>query len=82
MTSAELQLVFVPESLVGCTFLELFSTLTRQESAIPLGLYRFAQTSYGAVFQYVYTNPEPDVVLRATDKVYVLVNFDATHLAN
>jgi hypothetical protein len=71
--SSGLHCIDLPEEMAGSTFGEMFQAFCQQENhSIPIGLYRTAEGPFGP-FRYVFTNPEVDCLLRADDKVYVLI---------
>lgn len=73
--SAQLLLVDAPRALVGKTFMDaFFAYANRDESVIPIGLYRNVTLPNGEVFSYVYTNPSSNTILKTSDAIYVLVN--------
>tara|TARA_R110002050_G_scaffold251425_1_gene389606 strand:- start:201 stop:1109 length:909 start_codon:yes stop_codon:yes gene_type:complete len=80
ITTSELQLLDCPPQLVGQTFMEaFFSFANKQDSIIVIGLYRKAVAKNGFEFNYVYTNPARDTVLKDTDSLYLLVNYNSKY---
>ncbi|KAI9183025.1 hypothetical protein H9P43_003941 [Blastocladiella emersonii ATCC 22665] len=67
-----LSTVELPAGYAGRTYRELFMDLAAGAGVVPIGLYRAPSVELGNAHAFVYTAPHPDVVLLATDLVYVL----------
>jgi len=75
MANGQLQLIHVPECLVGATFFELTALLTSLDEPelimVPIALLRPAG-HLESELRYIYTMPKVDTVLVKGDRVYVL----------
>ncbi|KAI9182962.1 hypothetical protein H9P43_003878 [Blastocladiella emersonii ATCC 22665] len=71
-----LSTVELPAGYAGRTYRDLFMDLAAGAGVVPIGLYRAPSTELGNAHWFVYTAPHPDVVLLATDLVYVLSQAD------
>lgn len=58
--------------MAGRTYGELVTRLTLGRQLIPMGLYRRKAENPSWRLHYVVTNPPPDEVLQASDRVFVL----------
>ncbi len=66
--------ISIPEDFSGKSYKDLLQFLLKR-SMMPIGLYRSEQV-WGTVSPYVYTNPKPNVLLHAKDRVFVLADHD------
>ncbi|TPX56518.1 hypothetical protein PhCBS80983_g04476 [Powellomyces hirtus] len=65
--------VEVPDCYVGRTYLSLYAEFALNQNIIPIGLLRDTDNvSLGNKIPFVFTNPLPSIVLRASDLVYAL----------
>ncbi|KNC49037.1 uncharacterized protein AMSG_11839 [Thecamonas trahens ATCC 50062] len=74
LSSAPYQ-ISVPLHLNGRPYVTLLELLILRESVVPLALYRKTTSEAGSGTphsRYVYTNPAPDTIIRADDRVLVL----------
>lgn len=62
----------MPPEFVNQTFAYMFETLLLDYGIMPLGLLRAADDSLGNELPFVYTNPVPSLILKASDQVYIL----------
>lgn len=64
--------ISMPPEFVNQTFAYMFETLLLDYGIMPLGLLRAADDSLGNELPFVYTNPVPSLILKASDQVYIL----------
>ncbi|KAJ3359197.1 potassium channel, sub T, member 2 [Allomyces javanicus] len=62
----------VPPEYVGRPFKDLFADLCIEYGVVTVGLYRAPSAKLGNDASFVYTAPHPEVVLNASDVMYVL----------
>lgn len=67
-----LSLIDMPDDMVGKSFAIVFETFLLDKGALTLGIYRAPDEDMGNELSFVYTNPVPSLVMRKSDKVYVL----------
>ncbi|KAF9359696.1 potassium channel, sub T, member 2 [Mortierella sp. AD094] len=65
-------LIDPPALSVGKPFIDLFQTLALGYGIVPLGLYRAPDPDLNNPSPFVFTNPLPGILLKSTDKIYVL----------
>lgn len=71
--SSRLTSIPVPDLFIGQAFSRLFEALLLDQGVLALGLLRAPdKTTFGNELPFVYTNPVPALILRASDYVYVL----------
>ncbi|KAG0020567.1 potassium channel, sub T, member 2 [Podila clonocystis] len=70
--SSNICLIETPPEFVGQSFLKLFQVLALVYGVIPMGLYRAPNRELNNQLPFVFTNPLPGILLRATDMIYVL----------
>lgn len=70
--SRHLMLVVMPPSLIDKTFSFLFENLVMDHEVLPLGVLRAPDEHMGNELSFVYTNPVPSLIMRRSDKIYVL----------
>lgn len=62
----------VKKKIQGHSFLKLFQVLALLYGVIPMGLYRAPDRELNNQLPFVFTNPLPGILLKATDMIYVL----------
>ncbi|KAI8068367.1 hypothetical protein BC940DRAFT_39699 [Gongronella butleri] len=62
----------MPDAFVGSTFSVLFDALLLDYGILAVGLFRAPDEEMGNDLPFVYANPVPSLVLRATDTIYVI----------
>lgn len=72
--SRHLMLVLMPPAFVDKPFSVLFESLILDHEVLTLGLLRAPDENMGNELSFVYTNPVPSLVLKRTDRVYVLAS--------
>ena len=79
MASGQLQLLEVPEVLVGATFFDLVYCLTTggtegglEDIMVPMALLR-PRGHLDSALRYIYTMPKPETILTQGDQVYVMM---------
>ncbi|KAI8386879.1 calcium-activated BK potassium channel alpha subunit-domain-containing protein [Blakeslea trispora] len=72
--SRNLTLSVMPPCFIDKTFACLFETLLMDHDVLPLGLLRAPDENMGNELSFVYTNPVPSLVLKRTDKIYLLAS--------
>ncbi|KAI9489910.1 hypothetical protein BDB00DRAFT_875878 [Zychaea mexicana] len=73
ISSSRLTSIPVPGMFVGQKFSHLFESLLLDQGVLALGLLRAPDTAmFGNQLPFVYSNPVPSLILRASDSVYVL----------
>ena len=71
--SSLLSSIPVPNIFIGQTFSHLYQSLLLDQGVLALGLLRAPDyTLFGNELPFVYSNPVPSLILRATDFIYVL----------
>ncbi|KAF9296276.1 potassium channel, sub T, member 1 [Mortierella antarctica] len=70
--SSNICLIETPPEFVGHSFLKLFQVLALLYGVIPMGLYRAPDRELNNQLPFVFTNPLPGILLKATDMIYVL----------
>ncbi|KAG0377407.1 hypothetical protein BGX24_006149 [Mortierella sp. AD032] len=65
-------LIDTPPEYIGKPFLKLFQGLALLYGIIPLGLYRAPDRELNNTMPFVFSNPLPGIVIKETDKIYVL----------
>ncbi|KAF9355445.1 potassium channel, sub T, member 1 [Mortierella sp. NVP85] len=65
-------LIETPDQFVGKPFLNLFQAMALLHGIIPLGLFRAPDREFNNTLPFVFTNPLPGILLKATDMIYVL----------
>ncbi|KAF9088098.1 hypothetical protein BGX23_007652 [Mortierella sp. AD031] len=65
-------LIDTPAEYIGKSFLKLFQGLALLYGIIPLGLYRAPDRELNNAMPFVFSNPLPGILLKDTDKIYVL----------
>ncbi|KAF9313715.1 hypothetical protein BG003_004898 [Podila horticola] len=70
--SSNICLIETPPEFVGQSFLKLFQALALLYGVIPMGLYRAPDRELNNQLPFVFTNPLPGILLKATDMIYVL----------
>lgn len=73
-SSRHLMLVVLPPLFIGKPFSVLFESLILDHEVVALGLLRAPDENMGNELSFVYTNPVPSLILKRTDKVYVLAS--------
>lgn len=73
---AFLRQISVPPDLVGRTYDELMTELMQSRGALVLSLLRAPHGPAGSQHAYVYTNPRPQTVISAHDRVFCLIPDD------
>jgi hypothetical protein len=69
-----LHLVPVPLPFVGKSYLALFESFLLDHEATCLGLYRAPEEQMGNELPFVYTNPVSSLLLKKTDRIYLLAS--------
>ncbi|KAI8981503.1 hypothetical protein BDB01DRAFT_794345 [Pilobolus umbonatus] len=72
--SRHLTLISLPQAFIDSSFSVLFKNLILGHGVLSLGLLRAPDDQMGNELSFVYTNPVPSLVLRKSDKVYVLAS--------
>lgn len=72
--SRHLMLVVLPPLFIGKSFSALFKSLILDHEVVALGLLRAPDENMGNDLPFVYTNPVPSLILKRTDKIYVLAS--------
>ncbi|KAI9470851.1 MAG: hypothetical protein EXX96DRAFT_643825 [Benjaminiella poitrasii] len=72
--SRHLTLAVMPPCFIGKSFAFLFETLVIEHEALPLGLLRAPDENMGNELSFVYTNPVSSLVMKRSDKIYLLVS--------
>ncbi|KAG0734008.1 hypothetical protein G6F58_012110 [Rhizopus delemar] len=72
--SRHLMLILMPPSFIDKPFSALFESLILDHEVLTLGLLRAPDENMGNELSFVYTNPVPSLVLKRTDRVYVLAS--------
>lgn len=62
----------LPSTFAGQPFSALFETLLLDHGVLPLGLFRMPDDALGNELPFVYTNPVPSLILKASDVVFIL----------
>ncbi|KAI9247966.1 hypothetical protein BDA99DRAFT_564939 [Phascolomyces articulosus] len=62
----------MPHEFVDQTFAHLFETLLLDHGVMPLGLLRAPSEALGNELPFVYANPVPSLILKESDRVYIL----------
>ncbi|KAI7848773.1 hypothetical protein BDC45DRAFT_522289 [Circinella umbellata] len=62
----------MPHEFVDQTFAHLFETLLLNHGVMPLGLLREPSEALGNELPFVYANPVPSLILKESDKIYIL----------
>ncbi|KAF9429000.1 hypothetical protein BGZ94_000181 [Podila epigama] len=70
--SSNICLIPTPPEFVGQSFLKMFQVLALLYGIVPLGLYRAPDRELNNQLPFVFTNPLPGILLKATDMIYVL----------
>ncbi|KAF8949470.1 hypothetical protein BGZ47_000011 [Haplosporangium gracile] len=65
-------LIDAPDEYIGKSFLKLFQGLALIYGIIPLGLYRAPDRELNNAMPFVFSNPLPGIIIKDTDKIYVL----------
>ncbi|KAI8087708.1 uncharacterized protein B0P05DRAFT_371468 [Gilbertella persicaria] len=73
-SSRHLTLIVMPPCFINKTFAFLFETLIMDHEVLPLGILRAPDENMGNELSFVYTNPVSSLVLKRTDKIYVLAS--------
>ncbi|ORE05390.1 hypothetical protein BCV72DRAFT_209469 [Rhizopus microsporus var. microsporus] len=73
-SSRHLMLVVLPPLFIGKPFSALFESLILDHEVVALGLLRAPDENMGNELSFVYTNPVPSLILKRTDKIYVLAS--------
>lgn len=71
LTGSNLYLVKAPERYVNNSFSQLFNYLIKNNKAVAIALYRM---NLNEGFYYVYTNPNKNTLIKASDLVFVLAD--------
>jgi hypothetical protein len=69
-----LTLTVLPPNYIGKNFLQVFEDLTIEHQVLPLGVLRAPDENMGNELSFVYTNPVPSLILKRSDKIYVLAS--------
>ncbi|KAI9316872.1 hypothetical protein BX666DRAFT_2019343 [Dichotomocladium elegans] len=64
----------MPEEFVDQTFAFMFETLLLEKGVMPLALLRAPNDALGNELPFVYTNPVPSLILKASDEVFILTS--------
>lgn len=72
--SRHLTLVDMPPCFIDKTFLQVFEDLVMDHGVLPLGILRAPDEHMGNELSFVYTNPVPSLVMKRSDKIYVLAS--------
>ena len=67
-----MMLIDLPTPHVGSTYANLFSDLVLHHSMLPLGVLCGKDETRDNMLPFVCTNPQQDMILAATDRVYCL----------
>ncbi|KAI8141268.1 hypothetical protein BJV82DRAFT_619876 [Fennellomyces sp. T-0311] len=71
--SSRLTSIPVPDLFIGQTFSRLFESLLLDQGVLALGLLRSPdKITFGNELPFVYSNPVPSLILRASDFIYIL----------
>ncbi|KAF9133555.1 hypothetical protein BGW39_009526 [Mortierella sp. 14UC] len=65
-------LIDAPAEYIGKSFLKLFQSLALLYGIVPLGLYRAPDRELNNAMPFVFSNPLPGIIIKDTDKIYVL----------
>ncbi|KAI8981829.1 hypothetical protein BDF20DRAFT_863480 [Mycotypha africana] len=72
--SKHLMLLSLPHCFINKSFSYLFEELIMDHDVLPLGILRAPDEQMGNELPFVYTNPVPSLIMKKTDKVYVLAS--------
>lgn len=72
--SRHLMLITLPLFFMDKSFSVLFECLILDHEVVTLGLLRAPDENMGNELSFVYTNPVPSLILKRTDKIYVLAS--------
>ncbi|CAO3700020.1 unnamed protein product [Rhizopus stolonifer] len=72
--SRHLMLISLPHFFIDKSFSVLFECLILDHEVVTLGLLRAPDENMGNELSFVYTNPVPSLILKRTDKIYVLAS--------
>ncbi|KAI7887273.1 calcium-activated BK potassium channel alpha subunit-domain-containing protein [Mucor mucedo] len=72
--SRHLMLVVMPPLLIDKCFSFLFENLVMDHDVLPLGILRAPDEHMGNELSFVYTNPVSSLIMRRSDKIYVLAS--------
>ncbi|KAI7900825.1 uncharacterized protein BX663DRAFT_148278 [Cokeromyces recurvatus] len=72
--SRHLTLVTMPPCFIGKSFAFLFENLVIDHEVLPLGLLRAPDENMGNELSFVYTNPVPSLIMKKSDKIYLLAS--------
>lgn len=72
--SRHLMLVVMPPLLIDKCFSFLFENLVMDHDVLPLGILRAPDESMGNELSFVYTNPVSSLIMRRSDKIYLLAS--------
>ena len=73
-SSRHLMLIVMPPPLIDKTFAYLFEKLVMDHDVLPLGVLRAPDEHMGNELSFVYTNPVSSLIMKRSDKVYVLAS--------
>lgn len=82
MHAPHLTSIPLPPEFINRSFACLFETLLLDHGTLPLGLLRAADENLGNELPFVYTNPVPSLILKETDRVYILSSPNWTFTAS
>ncbi|KAI7853622.1 hypothetical protein BDC45DRAFT_149851 [Circinella umbellata] len=78
--SSRLSSIAVPNLFIGETFSHLYQSLLLDQGILALGLLRAPDHHiFGNELPFVYSNPVPSLILKATDFIYVLAQPDCVY---
>lgn len=72
--SRHLMLIVMPPSLIDKCFAFLFENMVMDHDVLPLGILRAPDEHMGNELSFVYTNPVSSLIMRRSDKIYVLAS--------
>lgn len=72
--SRHLMLLVMPPTLIDKTFAFLFEKLLMDHEVLPVGILRAPDEHMGNELSFVYTNPVPSLIMKRSDKIYVLAS--------
>lgn len=74
ISNSNMYLINIPDAFIGETFEKMFFHLLNSNLIIVIGLYRKAISNN---FYYVFTNPSKQTILKRTDLIYALGNYNS-----
>lgn len=72
--SRHLMLIVMPPSMIDKSFAYLYENLVMDHEVLPLGILRAPDENMGNELSFVYTNPVSSLIMKRSDKMYVLAS--------